>query len=324
MKTKQLPMTLLVILIALLGLGTLRYQQIQDWWKLRGYAAPSAVVTLANEDTMNSYTTHLFYLNKPQLPTTVVGFRKYCPENAETIVLGCYHPNQNGIYIYAVQDSTLAGIQQVTAAHEVLHAVYARLSNSERSKLDAELEAYYKSGLTNTNVKAEVALYKKTEPTDVYDEMSCTFGTEIQNLPAALNAYYAQFFTNRQKIVSYEQQYQEQFTNRQQQIGQYDRQLSGMKTQISNEQSSLTTESVALDSEDQQLQGLLSSGQVARYNGEVESYNSQVDSYNTGIADLKQEIASYNQLVDTRNALAGQLTTLDSAIDTRTPTSVAR
>src|SRR5215475_3224989 len=135
MKTRWLSaVLLLLLLVSAEALYSGRYA-IQDWWRLRGYTPPSAVAQLATDDTMNTYTRHLFYLNKPQLPTTVNNFRKVCPEDLDTIVLGCYHPDQNGIYIYAVQDPTLAGIQQVTAAHEVLHSVYGRLSGSERKQL---------------------------------------------------------------------------------------------------------------------------------------------------------------------------------------------
>ncbi|HEY4160708.1 MAG TPA: hypothetical protein VGM08_01475 [Candidatus Saccharimonadales bacterium] len=323
MTFKRLPLAPLLLLFAVLGLVLWRLQSITDWWKLRGYTPPAAVAQLAAADTMNAYTQHLFYLNKPQLPATVDAFRKVCPENLDTIVLGCYHSDQNGIYIYAVQDPTLAGIQQVTAAHEVLHAVYARLSNSGRKQLNAELQDYYEHGLTDPNVKAEVALYQKTEPGSVYDEMSCTFGTEIADLPAALNAYYAQFFTDRQKIVGYEQQYQIQFTVRRQQINADDAQLAGMKTQIDSQETSLTAQSAGLGKQKTQLQQLLSSGQLARYNTGVASYNTQVDSYNTALGGLKQQIINYNQLVDTRNSVAGQLTTLDSAIDTRLSTATS-
>lgn len=306
-----------IVLVVLFGAVWLNHQRLEDWWKLRNYTPPSSVVALASEDTMNAYTRHMFYLNKPQLLTTVSGFRKYCPENEDTIVLGCYHPGQNGIFVYAVQDASLAGIQQVTAAHEVLHAVYSRLSSSERSQLDSELQAYFEHGLTDPTVKAEVSLYQKTEPTAVYDEMSCTFGTEIANLPTGLNDYYMQFFGNRQKIVGYEQQYQVQFTNRQQRIATFDAQLGNMKTQIDTEQSSLTAESNSLDEQKVAMQQLLNSNQLATYNDAVDSYNAQVNSYNLGVAGLKQEISTYNQLVATRNSIAGQLTTLDSAIDTR-------
>lgn len=322
MKAKRFQVILLVALLVLLGLVWAKRYQLQDWWRLRGYTPPSAVVQLADQDTMNAYTRHLFYLNRPQVLATVAEFRTHCPENQDTIVLGCYHPDQNGIYIYAVQDSSLAGIQQVTAAHEVLHAVYARLSSSARSKLDSELESYYEHGSINANVKAEVALYKKTEPGAVYDEMSCTFGTEVVHLPAELESYYSQFFGDRQKIVGYKLQYRTQFTSRQQQISGYDARLSTMKQQINSQQTSLTSEAGSLDAQKAHLNQLLSSGQASAYNVGVASYNNQADSYNVGVAKLKKQIMAYNQLVDTRNSIAGQLTTLDSAIDTRVPATV--
>jgi len=312
------------MLIVLTGVVWGRWQLLTDWWKLRGYTPPTVIAQLANDDTMNAYTRHLFYLNKPQLPTTVSSFRKVCPENRDTIVLGCYHSDQDGIYIYAVQDPSLAGIQQVTAAHEVLHAVYARLSSPARQQLNTELQDYYEHGLTDANVKAEVALYQKTEPDSVYDEMSCTFGSEIADLPAALNAYYAQFFTDRQKIVGYEQQYQGQFASRQQQIAADDIQLANMKGQITDQEANLTAQNASLDDRKAQLQQLLSSGQVVAYNAAVAAYNKQVDNYNAALGTLKQQIASYNQLVDARNAVAGQLTTLDGAIDTRLPTATSQ
>ena len=314
----------LCMFIALAGLVLWREQQLIDWWRLRGYTPPAAVAQLAADDTMNAYTRHLFYLNRPQLPPTVNAFRGVCPENLDTIVLGCYHPDQNGIYIYAVQDPTLAGIQQVTAAHEVLHAVYARLSSSAREQLDAELQDYYKHSLTDTNVKAEVALYQRTEPNSVYDEMSCTFGTEVADLPPALGAYYAQFFTNRQKIVGYEQQYRAQFTSRRQQIAGYDTRLSTMKNQIDTLQRNLEAQNSSLDAQQTRLHQLMNSGQATAYNAAAVSYDRQVDSYNASLAGLKQQITAYNQLVDTRNAVAGQLTTLDGAIDTRLSTAASR
>lgn len=322
MKTKRLFKT--AVLLATVGVvGVVWWQRVplHDWWRLRGYTPSAAVAQLATDDTMLPYTRHLFYLNQPQLPTTVTAFRKSCPENQDTIVLGCYHPDQNGIYIYDVQDQSLAGIQQVTAAHEVLHSVYARLSSKDRQQLNAELQSYYQNGLTDETVKAEVAIYQKTEPTSVYDEMSCTFGTEIAQLPAALEAYYARFFSDRQKIVGYEQQYQAKFSALQQQISDYDTHLSDLKSQIDGQEADLKTQSSQIDSRKSQLQQLLNSGQVSAYNSAVASYNAQVDGYNAELTTLKQNIASYNQLVDERNGVAGQLTTLDNAIDTRLSTA---
>ena len=273
---------------------------------------------------MNSYTRHLFYLNKPQLLGTVSSFRQSCPENKDTIVLGCYHPGQNGIFIYNVQDPALAGVTQVTAAHEVLHAVYARLSTKDRNSLDGLLENYYRHDLRDPRVLAEVKIYQQTEPGDVMDEMSCTFGTEIASLPAPLEAYYKRFFDNRSAIVAFEQQYEGEFTSRQTTITSNDQQLAVMKQQINTQQAALSAQLSQLNATQGSLDSLKSTGQVTAYNAAVPAYNAQVDVYNQGVNDLQATIDQYNQLVAARNQLAGQLTTLDSAIDTRLTTQTTR
>jgi hypothetical protein len=318
--------SLLIILagLAALVLVALNIQNIQDWWRLRGYHPPAAVAQLAEQDTMNSYTRHLFYLNKPQLLGTVASFRQSCPENKDTIVLGCYHPGQNGIFIYNVQDPALAGVTQVTAAHEVLHAVYARLSTKDRAALNSQLEDYYQHGLQDPRVRAEVKLYQQTEPKDVLDEMSCTFGTEIASLPAPLEAYYKRFFDNRAAIVAFEQQYEGEFTSRQTTITADDQQLAILKQQIDTRQTGLYAQLQQINGDQNRLNGLKGSGQTIAYNALVPGYNAEVDAYNQGVSDLQATINQYNQLVAARNQVAGQLTTLAGALDTRLTTQTTR
>jgi small-conductance mechanosensitive channel len=232
-------------------------------------------------------------------------------------VLGCYHPDQDGIFIYNVSDPTLAGVQQVTAAHEVLHAVYARLTTQQRITLDTELEAYYKHGLNNSLVQAEVALYQKTEPKDVMDEMSCTFGTEIANLPASLDAYYSRYFSNRGTIVDYEQNYQAAFSSRQAQVNQDDNQLAQMKVQIDNLEAELKTSLASLNAQLATLASIRGAGNIPAYNAGVPSYNAAIDAYNANVQTIANLVTQYNELVATRNQISGQLTTLASALDTR-------
>jgi energy-converting hydrogenase Eha subunit F len=306
-----------IVWLVTVGLLIANGQRLMDWWRLRGYVAPAAVVQMANEDTMKPYTRHLFYLNRPQLLPTVKSFRAHCPENENTVVLGCYHPDQDGIFIYNVSDPTLAGVQQVTAAHEVLHAVYARLSSSARSNLDNELNNYYKHGLSNQLVKAEVKLYQQTEPGSVMDEMSCTFGTEIANLPAPLEAYYNQYFSNRAAIVGYEQQYEGAFSTRQATITQDDAQLTQLRAQINSLEAQLKASTASLAAQLASLTSLRSQGSIAAYNAGVPPYNTAIDNYNASVQTLSNLVSQYNQLAATRNQVAGALTTLVAALDTR-------
>lgn len=266
---------------------------------------------------MTGYTRHLFYLNRPQLLSSVNAFRNNCPENENTVVLGCYHPGQNGIFIYQVKDPALQGVTQVTAAHEVLHSIYARLSSADRKNLDRLLSDYYKNGLRDERVKSEVKLYQQTEPGYVLDEMSCTFGTEIADLPTPLENYYKKYFSNRAAVVAYEQRYEAAFTARQDEISSDDKQLAAMKERIDALQASLESQQNQLNATQNQLKSMLAAGQTAEYNAAIPTYNSQVNAYNEGVASLKGQIDEYNQLVGTRNAVASELTTLDKALDTR-------
>lgn len=315
----------LVMVLVLLSLPFIIYfksQDILDWWKLRGYTPPASVATLAGQDTMLPYTKHMFYLNHPQIVNGVSSFRQDCPDATRTIVLGCYHPDQDGIYIYSVNDPLLYGIEQVTAAHEVLHAVYARLSTADRNQLNSELESYYKSGLTDQRVQQEVQLYQQTEPDDVMDEMSCTFGTEIASLPPALESYYDRYFANRQAIVGYEASYENEFTNRENVINADDDQLSRMKSQIDSEENSLSAQSAQITADRSRLNS--ERGDANQYNADVDSFNSEVDTYNAGVDKLRSDISAYNDLVDQRNSVAEELASLDQAIDTRLTTQPAQ
>ncbi|HET7059979.1 MAG TPA: hypothetical protein VFH99_01520 [Candidatus Saccharimonadales bacterium] len=307
----------LVLGIAAVGLLVTNRQSISDWWRLRGYQPPAAVQQLASQTTMTPYARHLFYLNKPEVLSAVDSFRQHCPENEDTIVLGCYHPVENGIYIYNVKDPELQGVSQVTAAHEDLHAIYGRLSGTEKRRVNGLLEDYYQHGLTDQRVKDEIKLYQKDEPTAVLDEMHSTFGTEVAGLPPALETYYKQYFTNRAAIVNYSRQYEQAFSARQGKISQDDQQLAAMKTQIDAQQSALQAQQDQLSAAQSQLKALLAAGQTGEYNARIPAYNAQVNDYNSGVAALKSLINQYNQLVAARNAIASELTTLDKALDTR-------
>ena len=66
-------------------------------------------------------------------------------------MLGCYILNK-GIYVYDITDDRLAGVRQVTTAHEMLHAAYDRLSVKERAQVDAMTAAAYEK-LDNIRIK---------------------------------------------------------------------------------------------------------------------------------------------------------------------------
>lgn len=309
-----------VLMIALLSFPVWIYfnaQALSDWVQLRGYNPPVAVSTLASQDTMTAYAKHVFYVNHPQLESNPNQFRTDCHESEKTIILGCYHSSQEGIFVYGVKDPRLSGVQQVTAAHEMLHAAYDRLSGKDKDYVDNLLQSYYNTGVHDQRIIDTINAYQKSEPNDVVNEMHSVFGTEISSLPAPLEAYYQKYFVNRQAVAGFANSYQSEFTSREDQINADAARLAQMKAQIDAEEQSLSAKSAQINSDRANLDSLRSSGQISQYNAGVASFNAEVSSYNSGVAKLHSDISAYNQLVADYNSIAAELASLQQSLDTR-------
>ena len=289
-------------------------QNILDQIKLYGYTAPDSISALATDDTMSTFATKVFYVNHPSIDQKTI-FSQNCSSRTEqTIVIGCYHGNQNGIYLLSVTDQRLHGVEEVTAAHEMLHAAYDRLDTKERQKIDLLLNDYYTNTLKDQRIRDEVDAYKTTEPNDITNEMHSIFGTEVGVLPPELEGYYQKYFNDRSKVVAYSSAYAGEFTSRRQQVSADDAQLLVLKNQIEVITNQLTAQEGELQVRRNQMQAERSSGDIQSYNAQVPVYNAAVAAYNAEILSAKRLITEYNTLVEKRNAIALEVSELARAI----------
>jgi len=300
-KTKRGGLVFVIVLFLVLSLGWAKRNAIYDWGRLRNYQAPSQVMQLAADTTMTTQASHLFYVNHPTIQDKN-SFNASCPNNGgeQTIVLGCYHARQAGIFLYTVTDPQLNGVMQVTAAHEVLHAIYERLSSKQRNHVNKLLEDYYRNDLKDKRLLDIIEAYKKTEPSDVTNEMHSIFGTEVGKLSPDLENYYGQYFSDRARIISYSKHYEAAFTSRKsqadsilQQVKDIEQQLSALKTQIDTKESDLKSKRLTIDSQRSTA-------------SDIDAYNAQVRAYNSELVQYKNDIAIYNQLVAQHNQLLAQ------------------
>jgi hypothetical protein len=164
----------------------------------------------------------LFYVYRPVLEDKG-SFNQHCSNSEQTIVLGCYIEHQ-GIYLYNISDQRLNGVIEVTAAHEMLHGAYDRLSDKERQRIDG-LTAGVAASLTDERIKSTVENYRKKDPSVVPNELHSILATEVRNLPPDLEAYYGRYFTNRKAIVDLADQYKQAFTEREDHVKSIDAQL---------------------------------------------------------------------------------------------------
>jgi hypothetical protein len=299
--------TLIILVLWLLVVGGLvaNRQNLYDWWQLRNYEPSTVVSQIASQTAMNDYGRKIFYVNHPAI-VDKVDFQAACPEadTEHTIVLGCYHGGQAGIFLFDVTDERLNGVEQVTAAHEMLHGAYDRLSSKERARVNAMLQKYYNEELHDERILKTIDAYKKTEPTEIVNEMHSIFATEIRNLPTELEAYYKRYFSDRSQVALLAEQYQQEFTSRQQAVVSADARLSQLKNEIDGLQAELKTRQTQIETQQANLVALRKEGNITAYNAGVAPYNALIATYNNGVARLQSLISDYNKLVASRNAIA--------------------
>lgn len=204
-------------------------------------------------------------------------------------VLGCY--DQGNVYVYAVTDSRLAGTVEVTAAHEMLHAAYERLSRDERERVDALVAAAVATIPADDPVFADLELYA---PEQHADEWHSRLATEFAALPAELEEHYARYFDDRAKVVA----------------------LNAQATALFDQ---LRAEIDALVAEIDALEPVLEN-RIAAYEAAIADYNADVDSFNARagsgeFSSLEQFQAERAALIARGESLDAQGAALDAEID---------
>lgn len=294
----------------------LERQNLYDWWRLRNYDVPAEVASLAVDTTMDPLARKIFYVAHPKLEERAA-FQASCTTFEKTIVLGCYRSGI-GIFVYDVNDVRLSGVLQVTSAHEMLHAAYERLSTKERQRID-KLTAAALDTLTDERVKKNIEAYRSRDPSVVPNELHSILGTEVRSLSPELETYYKKYFSSRSKIVDYSDQYEAEFTKREDAVAAYDVQLKDLKTTIAALNASLESQGVALQDDEKHLQSLLDAHKVNEYNAGIPAYQRLVAAYNSDVKTLKAAITTYNDIVDKRNNIVTEEQELINAIDSSVP-----
>lgn len=292
-------------------------QAIFDWWRLRDYMPSSRIVEIANTTTMTETGRHLFYVYHPELQDETA-FNESCDFSEQSIVLGCYVSGR-GIYIYDVTDERLQGIQEVTAAHEVLHVAYERLSSKERQRIDSlTLQTF--NQLDDQRIKDTIEAYRKRDPEIVANELHSILATEVRQLPAELEEYYARYFNDRSAIVTLSERYEQAFSERKARAEQLTTQIEAIKQQITDLEQRLRSSRQGLESEFQALESQRSNAEPNSFNARVRAYNAMVQRYNADVQRSYALIDQHNALVAEYNQVVVEEKELIEAIDSRPET----
>lgn len=115
-------------------------------------------------------------------------------------LLGCYTDDR--IRLFDVDDERISGVVDVTAAHELLHAAYARLGAHEQTDLQKRLVEVYEGLIPEDPVLAErMSLYQDLPQERFANELHSVLGTEVAELPQDLEEHYSRWFANRPALI---------------------------------------------------------------------------------------------------------------------------
>lgn len=249
MKIKNTIRWILVGVLAVIGVAIIvNYEWICDYVKGIIYSPTSEMMAIRDKLNLTDKGEFLFNASRPVLSERE-DFNEVCryDNDNKTAVLGCY--TDGNIYIYNIEDERLNGILELTTAHELLHANWARMSETERVELTRALTQVFDAN--------QVIL---SEEIDAYDndvkqeELYVRAGTEVMNLPDELEEHYAKVFKDQDAVVEF-----------------YNNYIAVFK-ELKAEMEQLKKEIEVIDSEIAQMTSEYESG-LKQYEADVVSFN---------------------------------------------------
>lgn len=282
----------MILVVAVVVVGVLFFanrEWIGDWWRGIIYRPSDEMVAIREKLDLTERGEFLFNASQPELSGSDE-FNENCRTelDMETAVLGCYI--EGNIYVYDITAKELDGIRELTAAHELLHAVWARMSEAEQRGLTRTLTQTFEKN--QSLLEDEIDSYDASQR---QEELYVRVGTEVKNLPTELEEHYAEVFTDQDLIVEYYEGY----------IGVFNRmkaEMEGLMAEMEEIQAQIDTLSADYES------------RLTRLNAQVTNFNSCAE--RAGCFGSESEFyAQRNSLISEQNALEGVYNEINRLVD---------
>ena len=308
-------LTTFFLIVAAFGIFFYR-QPIIDQVNVWQFQPTSEVNALAERSGIGGYGNFLYLASKPSLEDSQA-FNNVCNRvESTTSILGCYSNYQ--IYIYNVTDAKLDGVREVTAAHEMLHAAYLRMSNSEKVKVDALLEEEYKKLETDTIFSDRMAFYERTEPGQRDNELHSVIGTEVASISPELEAHYKQYFSDRSKVVALNTKYISVFQENQNRASELLAQYNALEASVSSRKVQYQTDYQSLENDIQSFNSKVTSGVISnasQYNIQKSYLEARIATLNANRTSIINDIDKQESIRNEYNLVASEIEKLNNSLD---------
>jgi len=308
--------SLSILVIGFAGWLFLNRQFALDQLSVWNYQPSASIENLDERIKFTDKGLFTFYATKPVLADSSE-FNGSCPrQEAGSPILGCY-TSADRIFVFNVANDQLDGMKEVTAAHEMLHAVWYRMGASEQARVGALLTAAYEKS-ASVELKDRMAYYQRNEPEAITNELHSILGTEVGDLGPELETYYSQYFESRQIILDLHAKYNDVYK------ALYTR-ADTLYEDMQTLSKSIDVRSAAYDSEVTTLSRDITSFNARANSGDFDSMSqfnaekavlvnrsNKLDAERTAIY---ADIDTYNKLYEEYKTLASQIELLNNSVD---------
>ncbi len=278
----------------------LNQQWINDYLRGFGYEPTGEIKRIMDSLDLTERGKFLFKASRPEL-SSQDEFNAICrtATDEEMAVLGCY--TNDNIYVYNIESAELDGIRELTTAHELLHAVWARMNTGERSVLEGALSQALEKN--RSVLGEELNVYNAAEK---QEELFVRAGTEVANLPVELENVYGEVFSDQDKVVGFYNKYIGVFRAMEKEMDELMKQMEGIQAQIDSLSSDYERRVNALSGEIDVFNACAET--VGCFGSEREFYNRRavLVEEQGALEDIYNQINGlvnwYNELVEKYNA----------------------
>jgi len=306
----------IVILVAA-GLLFMNRQYAMDQITVWSYKPSVQIQTIEDRIDLTNKGKFYFYSTQPVV-ANADQFNQDCPrQEVGNPILGCYSAQR--IYVYDITNTQLDGIEEVTSAHEMLHAVWERTSMDDQNKIGALLKAeYQKRSATETDLVERMQYYQRTEPGEFLNELHSILGTEDGALSPELETYYKRFFNDRQKVVDLHIKYDGVFKSLKQQSDTLYADLTSLGESIDTRTTKYNSDVKLLSADIDSFNTRANSGEfssVSQFNSERAALMRRSDQLDADRAAISADIATYNAKFSQYQEISSQIEVLNKSID---------
>ncbi len=305
-----------LVLVVIAVLIICNKQFISDYRAVLSYQPSSELTDISSQVSMSDKGRFIFFASRPVLDATS-NLHQQCGGVENTVsVLGCYKDRQ--ILIYDIRDDKLAGVREVTAAHEMLHAVYSRLSKREKDYLSQLLLVEYSKLRDQDSFKNRMSAYLDIDSDDLINELHSIIGTEVSEISSDLESHYSQYFVDRQKVVTLNHRYLSVFTDLRDKASQLMAQIDSLANKINKDSIDYNNNVNSLNLDIENFNGQAANGwftSQSQFQKERYQLTNRINSLGTIRLNINDEVSQYNNLLEQYNSIATESTKLSNILD---------